>query len=73
MVGSTLVRLLKNQKIEIITKDRSELDLLDQREVELFFKNQNIDQVYLAAAKVGGIHANNAFPADFIYENFCNL
>ena len=69
MVGSAVGRLLKNQNIEIITKDRSELDLLDQREVELFFKNQNIDQVYLAAAKVGGIHANNAFPADFIYEN----
>ena len=69
MVGSRLVHLLKNQKIEIITKDRSELDLLNQREVELFFKNQNIDQVYLAAAKVGGIHANNTFPAEFIYEN----
>ncbi len=69
MVGSALVRLLKNQNIDIITKDRSELDLLSQQEVELFFKNQKIDQVYLAAAKVGGIYANNTFPADFIYEN----
>jgi GDP-L-fucose synthase len=69
MVGSALVRLLKNQNVEIITKDRSELDLLDQYKVQHFFKNQKIDQVYLAAAKVGGIYANNTYPADFIYEN----
>ena len=69
MVGSALVRTLKNQNIEIVTKDRSELDLLNQKEVHQFFKNQKIDQVYLAAAKVGGIHANNVFPANFIYEN----
>ena len=69
MVGSALVRLLKNQNVEIITKDRSELDLLDQHKVQHFFKNQKIDQVYLAAAKVGGIYANNTYPAEFIYEN----
>ncbi len=69
MVGSSLVRLLKKHDVEIITKNRSELDLLIQKDVEFFFKDQKIDQVYLAAAKVGGIHANNTYPAEFIYEN----
>ena len=69
MVGSALVQLLKNQEVELITKDRAELDLLSQNDVKNFFKNQKIDQVYLAAAKVGGIHANNTYPADFIYQN----
>jgi GDP-L-fucose synthase len=69
MVGSAIVRLLKNQDIEIITKDRSELDLLNQQDVQKFFEREKIDQVYLAAAKVGGIHANNSYPADFIYQN----
>tara|TARA_B110000037_G_scaffold216842_1_gene276697 strand:+ start:136 stop:1107 length:972 start_codon:yes stop_codon:yes gene_type:complete len=69
MVGSALVRLLKNQEVELITKDRAELNLLSQNDVQNFFKNQKIDQVYLAAAKVGGIHANNTYPADFIYQN----
>ena len=69
MVGSALVRHLKTKKVEIITRSRSELDFLNQHEVQRFFKNQKIDQVYLAAAKVGGIHANNTFPAEFIYEN----
>ncbi|MDB4154718.1 GDP-L-fucose synthase [Candidatus Pelagibacter sp.] len=69
MVGSTLVRLLKSQEVEIITKDRAELDLLNQNNVQNFFKNQKIDQVYIAAAKVGGIHANKTYPAEFIYEN----
>lgn len=69
MVGSAIVRLLKNQDIEIITKDRIELDLLNQGSVQKFFEHKKIDQVYLAAAKVGGIHANNTYPADFIYEN----
>ena len=69
MVGSAIVRLLKNQDIEIITKDRIELDLLNQGSVQKFFEHKKIDQVYLAAAKVGGIHANNSYPADFIYEN----
>ena len=69
MVGSALVRTLKTQDIEIITKDRNELNLLNQLDVQNFFKNEKIDQVYLAAAKVGGIHANNTYPANFIYEN----
>ena len=69
MVGSAIVRLLKNQDVEIITKDRTELDLLNQGSVQNFFEHEKIDQVYLAAAKVGGIHANNTYPADFIYEN----
>jgi GDP-L-fucose synthase len=69
MVGSAIVRLLKNQDVEIITKDRTELDLLNQGSVQKFFEHEKIDQVYLAAAKVGGIYANNTYPADFIYEN----
>ena len=69
MVGSAIVRLLKNQDVEIITKDRTELDLLNQGSVQNFFEHEKIDQVYLAAAKVGGIQANNNYPADFIYEN----
>ena len=69
MVGSALVRLLQAQEVEIITKNKEELNLLNQNNVQNFFKNQKIDQVYLAAAKVGGIHANNTYPADFIYEN----
>ena len=69
MVGSALVRFLQRQDIDIITKDRKELDLLNQQDVQNFFKNHKIDQVYLAAAKVGGINANNTYPADFIYEN----
>tara|TARA_B100001093_G_scaffold454693_1_gene464252 strand:- start:107 stop:1063 length:957 start_codon:yes stop_codon:yes gene_type:complete len=69
MVGSSLVKLLKDHECEIITKDKSELDLLNQQDVQNFFKNEKIDQVYLAAAKVGGIYANNSYPASFIYEN----
>jgi GDP-L-fucose synthase len=69
MVGSAIVRFLKNQDIVIITKDRTELDLLNQGSVQNFFEHEKIDQVYLAAAKVGGIYANNTYPADFIYEN----
>jgi GDP-L-fucose synthase len=69
MVGSALVSLLKTQNVELITKERKKLDLLNQNEVQNFFKSKKIDQVYLAAAKVGGIHANNIYPAEFIYEN----
>jgi len=69
MVGSALVRFLKIQDIELITKDRKELDLLNHLDVQNFFVNEKIDQVYLAAAKVGGIHANKTYPADFIYKN----
>ena len=70
MVGSALVNELKEKKeINLIVKDRKELDLTNQSEVQNFFKKENIDQVYIAAAKVGGIYANNKFPAEFIYEN----
>jgi GDP-L-fucose synthase len=69
MVGSALVRFLKNQNVTIITKCRSELDLTNQYDVKNFFKKQKIDQVYLAAAKVGGIQANINYSAEFIYEN----
>jgi len=70
MVGSALVRRLEQeQTVELVTRDRTELNLLDQAAVEQFFEQESIDQVYLAAAKVGGIHANNTYPAEFIYEN----
>jgi GDP-L-fucose synthase len=69
MVGSAIFRQLKDQDVEIIIKDRKELDLLNQHDVQNFFKNEKIDQVYLAAAKVGGIFANNTYPAEFIYQN----
>ena len=69
MVGSALAYLLQKQDIELITVDRKELDLLNQQDVQKFFKKEKVDQVYLAAAKVGGILANNTFPANFIYEN----
>ena len=69
MVGSALVRLLQTKDVELILKERKELDLLNQQDVQNFFKNEKIDQVYLAAAKVGGIHANDTYPAEFIYDN----
>jgi GDP-L-fucose synthase len=70
MVGSAIVRKLKAEGYEnIITKKRSELDLTDQAAVRDFFQNQKVDYVVLAAAKVGGIYANNTYPADFIYQN----
>jgi GDP-L-fucose synthase len=70
MVGSAIVRKLNALGYEkIITRSRSELDLTDQSQVTAFFEKERLDQVYLAAAKVGGIHANNEYPADFIYQN----
>ena len=70
MVGSALVRRLEAQgDSEIIKRTQQDLDLTHQAAVDAFFKRERIDQVYLAAAKVGGIHANNTYPADFIYEN----
>jgi len=70
MVGSAIVRRLQTLGCSnIITRGRDELDLLNQRQVSEFFASECIDQVYLAAAKVGGIHANNSYPAEFIYEN----
>ncbi|APD50328.1 GDP-L-fucose synthase [Francisella hispaniensis] len=70
MVGSAIVRQLhNNNNIKVVVKDRKELDLLSQKQVYDFFQREKIDEIYLAAAKVGGIHANNQYPADFIYEN----
>ncbi len=69
MVGSAIFRFLDKQKVEIITKEKKELDLSVQDKVMRFFEKEKIDQVYLAAAKVGGIYANNTYPAEFIYQN----
>lgn len=70
MVGSAIVRALQQQGgWEIITRDRQQLDLLDQHAVRHFFEQTPVDSVYLAAAKVGGILGNNTYPAQFIYEN----
>ena len=76
MVGSAIVRNLEAAGYKnILTPTRSELDMLNQSEVFAYFSDNKIDQVYLAAAKVGGIYANNTYPAEFIYENLmveCN-
>lgn len=70
MVGSAIVRNLKAQGYSnIITRTHAELDLTNQAAVKAFFEQEKPAQVYLAAAKVGGIHANNTFPAEFIYQN----
>jgi GDP-L-fucose synthase len=70
MVGSAIVRNLQAKGYtNIVTRTHAELDLTNQAAVENFFKTEKPDQVYLAAAKVGGIHANNTFPAEFIYQN----
>lgn len=70
MVGSALVRLLRDRNgTEIVTASRDELDLTDSNSVASFFDRQRVQEVYLAAAKVGGIHANDTYPASFIAEN----
>ena len=72
MVGSAIVRALLGQGLaieQIVTRTSAELDLRNQADVNAFFAQERPDQVYLAAAKVGGIHANNTYPADFIYDN----
>lgn len=70
MVGSAIVRALHQQgQTNIVTRTRAELDLTDQSAVRGFFEVEKPVQVYLAAAKVGGIHANNTYPAEFIYQN----
>ena len=70
MVGSAIVRTLQAQgQTNIATRTHAELDLTDQAAVRHFFEVEKPDQVYLAAAKVGGIHANNTYPAEFIYQN----
>ncbi|MCH4565433.1 GDP-L-fucose synthase [Halomonas sp. EGI 63088] len=70
MVGSAIVRRLESLGYtRILTAGRDDLDLNRQAQVDAFFQTHDIDQVYLAAAKVGGIQANNSYPAEFIYEN----
>ncbi|MDB9697922.1 GDP-L-fucose synthase [Planktomarina temperata] len=70
MVGSAICRQLQKQAdVEIITRTRDELDLCDQHAVHAFMHSEKPDEVILAAAKVGGIHANNTYPAEFIYQN----
>lgn len=70
MVGSAIVRKLQADGFNnIVVRTHTELDLTNQEAVNTFFKEERPDQVYLAAAKVGGIHANNTYPAEFIYEN----
>lgn len=70
MVGSAICRkLIAAKDHEIVVANRSDLDLCDQHAVSAFIADQKVDYVYLAAAKVGGIHANDTFPAKFIYEN----
>ena len=70
MVGSSITRqLLERGEKNLITASHSKLDLTNQAKVMSFFKKKKIDQIYLAAAKVGGIYANSKFPAEFIYKN----
>jgi GDP-L-fucose synthase len=70
MVGSAIVRQLSSKgSYRLVTRTRSELDLTNQEAVKNFFQREKPDQVYIAAAKVGGIYANNSFPAEFIYSN----
>jgi len=70
MVGSAIVRNLQAHGFtNIVTRTHAQLDLTNQAAVKVFFEEERLDQVYLAAAKVGGIHANNTFPAEFIYQN----
>lgn len=81
MVGSAILRQLEarqasGENLELVTRRHQELDLTDQAQVAAFFRQERPDQVILAAAKVGGIQANNSYPAQFIYENLmieCNI
>lgn len=81
MVGGAILRQLEARKaagedLTLLTRTRAELDLTDQAAVRAFFQTEKPDMVVLAAAKVGGIQANNTYPADFIYENLmveCNV
>ena len=70
MVGSAIVRKLREKGYQnIVGRTHAELDLTNQAAVQSFFEAEKPDQVYLAAARVGGIHANNTYPAEFIYDN----
>ena len=77
MVGTAILKsLAARPDIELVLRSREDLDLLDTQAVHRFFKNENIQEVYIAVAKVGGIYANSSYPAEFIYENLmlaCNL
>lgn len=77
MVGSAIVRQLdQDSTVDVVVRTSKELDLTNQQAVQSFFSSETIDEVYLAAAKVGGIYANNTYPAEFIYENLmmeCNV
>jgi GDP-L-fucose synthase len=77
LVGSAIVRHLKHRGLSnLLLRTHNELDLTDQKAVQEFFNSERPDYVIIAAAKVGGIHANNTFPADFIYQNMmieCNI
>lgn len=76
MVGAAIARKLSDRSIDLLTRTHAELDLTDQQAVKGFFEAERPDAVILAAAKVGGIHANNSYPAEFIYENLmmeCNV
>ena len=81
MVGGAILRKLEARRnageaIELVTRTSGELDLTDQGAVRDFMQAERPDRVILAAARVGGIHANNTYPADFIYENLmieCNV
>jgi GDP-L-fucose synthase len=76
MVGGAIYQKLSNRGVDLLTRTHSELDLTDQASVKQFFAREKIGAVILAAAKVGGIYANNTYPADFIYENLmieCNV
>ena len=76
MVGSAILRKLESRGVETVTRPRSELDLLDRSAVRQFLRAERPDAIILAAAKVGGIHANDAYPAEFIFENLaieCNV
>ena len=77
MVGSAVCRRLQSDPhVELMTRSRKELDLTSQAAVTSFFESDRLDEVYLCAAKVGGIHANNTYPAEFLYDNLmleCNV
>jgi GDP-L-fucose synthase len=69
MVGSALVRRLERESCTVITVSRSDVDLIRQDQVDRFFEETRPQAVFMAAAKVGGIHANSTYPADFLYDN----
>jgi GDP-L-fucose synthase len=69
LAGSAIVRRLAQENCEVLTADRSTLDLTDQRATETWLERERPDAIFLAAGLVGGIHANNTYPADFIAKN----